>query len=116
VIQALLVTAKLNGLDPAAWLKDTLEKLPTWPNSRIDELLHFPSVDLHKAGIWCRWGDWTVTFCRFFDSTNESRTCECTRRLRKIRSRSFVSLLYHFGDSAFGWLVNTPVVRVVPWW
>jgi len=21
------------------WLKDTLEKLPTWPNSRIDELL-----------------------------------------------------------------------------
>ncbi|MDD4965319.1 transposase domain-containing protein, partial [Halothiobacillus sp.] len=24
-----------------AWLKDTLEKLPTWPNSRIDELLPF---------------------------------------------------------------------------
>jgi hypothetical protein len=22
--------------------KDTLEKLPTWPNSRIDELLPFP--------------------------------------------------------------------------
>jgi hypothetical protein len=40
-IQSLLVTAKLNGQDPAAWLKDTLEKLPTWPNSRIDELLPF---------------------------------------------------------------------------
>ncbi|MFN0314946.1 MAG: IS66 family transposase [Burkholderiales bacterium] len=38
-IQSLLATAKLNGLDPAAWLRDTLEKLPTWPNSRIDELL-----------------------------------------------------------------------------
>jgi transposase len=38
-IQTLLGTAKLNGLDPAAWLKDTLEKLPTWPASRIDELL-----------------------------------------------------------------------------
>lgn len=38
-IQTLLGTAKLNGLDPAAWLKDTLEKLPTWPTSRIDELL-----------------------------------------------------------------------------
>jgi transposase len=37
-IQTLLGTAKLNGLDPAAWLRDTLEKLPTWPNSRIDEL------------------------------------------------------------------------------
>jgi transposase len=38
-IQTLLGTAKLNGLDPQAWLSDTLEKLPTWPNSRIDELL-----------------------------------------------------------------------------
>ncbi len=41
VIQTLLGTAKLNGLDPAAWLKSTLEKLPTHPNSRIDELLPF---------------------------------------------------------------------------
>ena len=39
VIQTLLGTAKLNDLDPFAWLKDTLEKLPTWPNSRLDELL-----------------------------------------------------------------------------
>lgn len=45
VIQTLLGTAKLNGLDPAAWLKDTLEKLPTWPNSRIDELLPFGAMD-----------------------------------------------------------------------
>ena len=46
-IQSLLGTAKLNGLNPEAWLKDTLEKLPAWPNSRIDELLPFPvaSVD-----------------------------------------------------------------------
>ncbi len=38
-IQTLVGTAKLNGLDPHAWLKDTLEKLPVWPNSRLDELL-----------------------------------------------------------------------------
>ena len=38
-IQSLLITAKINGLNPAAWLADVLEKLPTWPNSRIDELL-----------------------------------------------------------------------------
>lgn len=38
-IQSLLATAKLNGIEPAAWLKDTLEKLPAWPNNRIDELL-----------------------------------------------------------------------------
>lgn len=38
-IHSLLATAKLNGLDPSAWLADVLNKLPTWPNSRIDELL-----------------------------------------------------------------------------
>lgn len=43
-IQSLLGTAKLNGLDPAAWLKDTLEKLPAWPNSKIDELLPFGKI------------------------------------------------------------------------
>ena len=38
-IYSLIGTAKLNGIEPCAWLKDVLEKLPTWPNSRIDELL-----------------------------------------------------------------------------
>jgi transposase len=38
-IQTLLATAKANGIEPFAWLKDTLEKLPTCTNSRIDELL-----------------------------------------------------------------------------
>ncbi len=39
VIQSLLATARANGFEPLAWLSDTLEKLPAWPNSRIDELL-----------------------------------------------------------------------------
>lgn len=38
-IQSLLATAKANDIEPLHWLTDTLEKLPTWPNSRIDELL-----------------------------------------------------------------------------
>jgi len=38
-IQSLLATAKLNGFDPAAWLRETLEKLPTCLNSQIDSLL-----------------------------------------------------------------------------
>ncbi len=38
-IQSLLATASLNGLEPYAWLRSTLEKLPLWPHSRIDELL-----------------------------------------------------------------------------
>ena len=44
-IQSLLATAKLNGLEPYAWLKATLEKLPAWPNSRIDELLPLRPLD-----------------------------------------------------------------------
>ena len=39
VIQSLLATAKLNGLNPTQWLKTTLERLPTHPNNRLDELL-----------------------------------------------------------------------------
>lgn len=38
-IQTLLATAKANGIEPFAWLKETLEKLPTTLNSHIDDLL-----------------------------------------------------------------------------
>lgn len=38
-IQSLLATANLNGLDPTVWLTETLQKLPTWPYARIEELL-----------------------------------------------------------------------------
>ena len=37
----LLHTARLNGLEPVAWLRDVLEKLPSWPASRLDELLPY---------------------------------------------------------------------------
>ncbi|HHU1440161.1 TPA: transposase domain-containing protein, partial [Escherichia coli] len=30
-----------NGLEPVAWLRDVLEKLPSWPASRLDELLPY---------------------------------------------------------------------------
>jgi transposase len=46
-LQTLIGTARLNGIEPFAWLQDTLEKLPSWPNSRIDELLPLPGW---KAG------------------------------------------------------------------
>jgi transposase len=48
-IQSLLGTAKLNGLDPAKWLRDTLEALPTCLNSRIDSLLPFPAEALQQT-------------------------------------------------------------------
>ena len=38
-IQSLFATAKLNGLDPATWLRETLDRLPTCLNSQIDSLL-----------------------------------------------------------------------------
>ena len=39
VVMSLVVSAKLNGHDPWAYLKDVLTRLPTLPNGRIDELL-----------------------------------------------------------------------------
>jgi len=38
-IMSLIQAAKLNGLDPYRYLKDILERLPTQPASRVDELL-----------------------------------------------------------------------------
>jgi transposase len=45
-IMSLIQSAKLNGHDPYAYLKDILERLPTQPACRIEDLLHkwTPSV------------------------------------------------------------------------
>jgi hypothetical protein len=40
-IMSLIESAKLNGHDPFAYLKDVLTRLPTHPYRRIDELLPF---------------------------------------------------------------------------
>ncbi|PHM45576.1 IS66 family transposase [Xenorhabdus miraniensis] len=42
-ILSLLETAKANQLDPFIWLRDVLTRLPTWPNSRLQELLPYSS-------------------------------------------------------------------------
>jgi hypothetical protein len=38
-IMSLIQSAKLNGHDPYVYLKDVMERLPTQPASRLDELL-----------------------------------------------------------------------------
>lgn len=35
-IMSLLETAKMNGLDPHAWLTDVLQRLPGWPEEELD--------------------------------------------------------------------------------
>jgi transposase len=40
-IMSLLETARLNGLEPSAWLKSVLTRLPEWPETRLHELLPF---------------------------------------------------------------------------
>lgn len=42
-IMGLLETAKMNGLEPHAWLTDVLKRLPPCPVERQQELLPFPS-------------------------------------------------------------------------
>jgi hypothetical protein len=44
--------AGLNGLEPGAWLRDVLEKLPSWPTSRLDERLPYRhQTDLPSTAI-----------------------------------------------------------------
>lgn len=40
-LYALLGTCRLNGVEPYAYLKDVLERLPAWPVNRVAELLPF---------------------------------------------------------------------------
>jgi transposase len=42
-IMGLLETAKMNGLQPHAWLTDVLRRLLSWPVERLNELQPFPS-------------------------------------------------------------------------
>ncbi|WP_096031920.1 transposase domain-containing protein [Caballeronia calidae] len=39
---SLFGTVRLNGFEPYAWLKDTLEKPPSHPVNRVHELLPLP--------------------------------------------------------------------------
>ena len=47
VIMSLLSTAKANGLNPAMWLTDTLERLPTTKNKDINRLLPLKNWQAH---------------------------------------------------------------------
>ena len=39
IAYTLIETAKLNGLDPQAWLTDVLDRIPDYKINRIDDLL-----------------------------------------------------------------------------
>ena len=39
VMYSLIVTAKMNGIDPQVWLADVLARIATHPAHRLDELL-----------------------------------------------------------------------------
>jgi transposase len=51
VLMTLIESAKLNGHDAWAYLKDVLTKLPTWPNNRLQELLPHRWVPPETASV-----------------------------------------------------------------
>ena len=46
---ALIVTAKMNDVDPQAWLADVLARIADHPASRLDELLPWNWKQLRNA-------------------------------------------------------------------
>ena len=52
---SLIVTAKMNGVDPQAWLADVLSRIATHPAHRLDELLpwnwaqQYPTISARAA-------------------------------------------------------------------
>jgi transposase len=53
VMYSLIVTAKMNDIDPQAWLADVLGRIAEHPVQRLDELLpwnwHHPGVQASQA-------------------------------------------------------------------
>jgi hypothetical protein len=50
-IATLLQTAKMNNVDPLAWLTQTLERIANgWPSSEIDALITH-AVELHRLNV-----------------------------------------------------------------
>jgi hypothetical protein len=41
IAYTLIETAKLNGIDPQAWLADTLARIPDYKINRVDDLLQW---------------------------------------------------------------------------
>ena len=50
-IYTLIVTAKLNGVDPRAWLADVLRRIADHPASRLHELLPWSWSAAHRITV-----------------------------------------------------------------
>jgi transposase len=48
---SLIVTAKMNGIDPQAWLADVLARIAAHPAHRLDELLPWNWRDVRRTGV-----------------------------------------------------------------
>jgi len=65
IAYTLIETAKLNGVDPQAWLTDTLIHIADHKITRIDELLPylaFLHMQCNKPPASCRQGTFTERF------------------------------------------------------
>ena len=52
ITASLIETCKLNGVNPHAWLTDTLTKLVNrWPQSRIDELMPWAYAKIPTTAV-----------------------------------------------------------------
>ena len=51
-MHSLIVTAKMNDVDPQAWLADVLSRIAMYPAHRLDDLL--PELDAQAVRHGCR--------------------------------------------------------------
>jgi len=74
-------------MTPSAWLKDTLEKLSTWPNSGTDELLPLNPAFLEAVKHYKHWPSMRLSWMLTVDSAKSAKTLRILQISSSITSQ-----------------------------
>jgi hypothetical protein len=92
---SLIVSAKMNDVDPQAWLADVLARIATHPAHRLDELLPWNWMTVHQQRL-CDAGGLTrqISALAAYSAWLHRKIalqCFYARSATRLRSRSTIS-------------------------
>jgi transposase len=98
----LIVSAKMNDVDPQAWLADVLARIAAHPTHRLDELLPWNWKTVHQQGLAMQaacWGTSTKS-ATYLPSAMSPRCLEKTRNGCLTSPTKWTPRMANYGSSA----------------